>query len=240
MAELKLSGDGLYYWDGQKWVSTLSADGRWRWNGSAWVPVSGMVPPYPPYPYYQQNRSVRVPTPWTKPTQYAVAAWYAVSGLYALSLPFWMSGPMADVFNQSIQRQTSLNPNVSPPPPDFVSAMTSMMSGVLWVAAFFGVAISTMAIIGALKRWTWLYYVVLVLLGLNAISLPFNILSAITGANTLSTFNLPAWTTWLSIGFGIPGAALFVWMLVAVIRFGPWAMTKSVGWPVPAAQAPAG
>ena len=37
MAELRLSEDGLHYWDGRHWVTTLSPDGRFRWNGSAWV-----------------------------------------------------------------------------------------------------------------------------------------------------------------------------------------------------------
>ena len=33
---LRMSPDGMYYWDGQAWVSTLSHDGRSRWNGQAW------------------------------------------------------------------------------------------------------------------------------------------------------------------------------------------------------------
>ena len=70
--------DGLYYWDGQKWVSTLSPDGRFRWNGTAWVPVAGI--PAPGYAQYQLPRSVRVPTSWTQPMQIAVVAWYVLSG----------------------------------------------------------------------------------------------------------------------------------------------------------------
>lgn len=229
MADLKLSEDGLYYWDGRQWVSTLAPDGRFRWNGSAWVPVTGIMPP--PSPYYQQQPATRVPTPWTKPMQYAVAAWYALSGLYALSLPFWMSGPIADIMNKSIQQQAARNPAVSPPPPDFVSTMTSVMTGALWVAAVVGVAISAVIVIGALKRWTWMFYVVLVLLGLGAISLPFNLVGAITGASTISPYALPGWITWISVLVGIPGAALFVWMLVAVIRYGPWAMTRAAPQP---------
>src|SRR5205807_4644777 len=93
VAELRLSEDGMYYWDGRQWVTTLSPDGRFRWNGSAWVPVGGMAPPAP---YHQPPATPRVPTPWTKPMQYAVAAWYGVSGLFALSVPLWLSGPITD------------------------------------------------------------------------------------------------------------------------------------------------
>jgi hypothetical protein len=229
MADMRVSDDGLYYWDGSRWISTLSPDGRWKWNGSAWVPVTGMVAAgFAPYPSYQQPATPRVPTPWTKPMQYAVAAWYAVSGLYALSLPFWMSGTMSQIINQSIQRSTAQNPEVSPPPAEVISSITTMMSGVLWLAAIFGVALAVVIIIGALNRWTWMFYVVLVFLGLGAISLPFNIIGAVAGSTALNPYSLPAGVTWLSVVLGIPSTALFVWMLVAVIRYGPWAMTRTV------------
>src|SRR5260370_6017760 len=228
MADIRLSDDGLYYWDGSRWISTLSPDGRWRWNGSAWVPVAATAAPgFAPYPSYQRA-TPRRPTPWTKPMQYAVAAWYAVSGLYPLGLPFWMSGTMSQMINQSIQRSTAQNPEVSPPPAEFVSTMTTMMSGVLWIAAIIGVVISVVIIIGALNRWTWMFYVVLVFLGLVPLSLPFNIIGALAGSTALNPYGLPVWVTWLSVVLGIPSTALFVWMLVAVIRYGPWAMTRRV------------
>src|SRR6266849_2245337 len=200
MADMRLSDDGLYYWDGSRWISTLSPDGRWRWNGSGWVPVAAMVAPeFAPYPSYQQPAPPRRPTPWTKPMQYAVAAWYAVSGLYALSLPFWMSGTMAQMINQSIQRSTAQNPEVSPPPAEIVSSMTTMMSGVLWVAAIIGVVFAVVVIIGALA-----------------------------GTTSINPFSLPGWISWLSVALAVPSTALFVWMLVAVVRYGPWAMTRKV------------
>src|SRR5216684_1927598 len=166
--------------------------------------------------------------PWMKPMQYAVAAWYAVSGLYALSIPFWMSGTMSQMINQSIQRSTAQNPEVSPPPAEVVSSITTMMSGVLWVAAIFGVVFAVVVIIGALARWTWMFYVVLVLLGLSAAGLPLNIIGAVAGSTSINPFSLPGWISWLSVALGVPSTALFVWMLVAVVRYGPWAMTRKV------------
>jgi len=32
----QVSPDGQWYWDSQKWVSTLSPDGKWRWDGQSW------------------------------------------------------------------------------------------------------------------------------------------------------------------------------------------------------------
>jgi hypothetical protein len=228
VAEPRLSQDGLYYWDGSRWISALSPDGRSRWNGYAWVPVAPMAPMAAPvYPHYQQPATVRVPTPWTKPMQYAVAAWYALSGLYAVSLPFWMSGTMAQAFNQSFQRQAQLNPNVSPPPPEFLNSMTSMMSGIFLAAAVIGVAICAFIVIGALMRWTWMFWAVLVLLGLGVLGLPINLFSALAGSSYAGNFGLPSWIYWVSVAVGLPGAALFIWMLVALVRYGPWATTKT-------------
>src|SRR6266446_2509189 len=171
MADMRLSDDGLYCWDGSRWISTLSPDGRWRWNGSGWVPVAAMVAPaFAPYPSYQQT----------------------------------------------------------PPPAEMVSSITTMMSGVLWVAAIFGVVFAVVVIIGALARWTWMFYVVLVLLGLSAAGLPLNIIGAVAGSTSINPFSLPGWISWLSVALGVPSTALFVWMLVAVVRYGPWAMTRKV------------
>lgn len=33
----QISPDGQWYWDGQRWQSTLSPDGRWRWDGHRWI-----------------------------------------------------------------------------------------------------------------------------------------------------------------------------------------------------------
>jgi len=226
VAELRLSEDGFYYWDGRQWISTLSPDGRSRWNGHAWVPVAPMAAPV--YPHYQQPATVRVPTPWTKPMQYAVSAWYTLSGVYAVSLPFWMSGLMSQAVTQTFQRQAQLNPNVSPPPPELISSMTSMMSGALVAAAVIGVVICAVIVIGALMRWTWIFWAVLVFLGLGALGLPVNLNSALSGSTYAGNlYGIPSWTSWLSVGIGIPGAALFVWMLVALVRYGPWATTKT-------------
>jgi len=226
---MRLSEDGLYYWDGRQWISTLSPDARSRWNGYAWVPVAPMTPmAAPAHPYYRQPATVRVPTAWTKPMQFAVAAAYVVTGLYTLSEPLWMSGAMSQAVNQSLQRQAQLNPNVTPPPPELVSSMSSMMSGMLWVAAIFVAAICAVIAIGALMRWTWMFWIVLVLLGLGALFLPFSLFTALAGYSYLaSSYGFPSWTAWISIVFGVPGTALFVWMLVALIRYGPWAMSKT-------------
>jgi hypothetical protein len=40
----RLSEDGRYYWDDQRWVPTLSDDQRSRWDGTKWVAVGQVAP----------------------------------------------------------------------------------------------------------------------------------------------------------------------------------------------------
>ena len=96
-----MSPDGMYYWDGQRWASTLSPDGRFRWNGAAWeaVPSSGLAPGF-----YQPPGTVREPTSWTQPLQLLVIIRYVLIGIYGLLLPFWATGYVTQAMQQSIHR----------------------------------------------------------------------------------------------------------------------------------------
>src|SRR5579859_7241611 len=182
---VRLSPDGMYYWDGERWQSTLSPDGLSRWNGSAWVPAGG-PPAYAPS--LAGPRMVRQPTSWTKPLQYAIGTYYAISALYVLTLPFTMGGLMSQAMNQSLQRQQSLNPAAPTPPPGFIDTMTSVMNGILWVAAIVGLVICVVALIATWKRWTWAFYVILVLFGLGLVSLPIDVID-LFASSALSRLN---------------------------------------------------
>lgn len=223
----RFSPDGLYYWDGQQWLSTISPDGRFRWNGSAWTPTGQSYAA--PSTYQQPDWPKRVPTSWTRPLQIAVAGWYMLSAIYTLSLPFWMGGLMARIMDQSMQREQQRHPYATPPPPEFVNAMTSIMTGAVWVGALLGFAICLVAIVGALNRWTWLYYAVMVLLGLGLIGVPVNLTNIATGSTALSSgVAIPSWINWAGLIFAIPGGALAAVMLYALVKRGPWAMTKQL------------
>lgn len=219
----RLSPDGLYYWDGRSWVSTLSPDGRYRWDGNGWVPASGMS-----YTPAGVGRTLREPTSWTRPLQAAVAAWFVYGLLVGVTAPLWMSGFMTQIVNQSIQRQQQLNPQATPVPAGFVDSMTAMMTGVAWFAAVFAVVLYGAGLFGVLKRWTWLYYVVLAWLGLGLLSLPLNLVNALSGhmMSGTTTLNVPAWFLYQGLASSLLGGALFVWMLIAMIRYGPWAMRR--------------
>ena len=203
-------------------MTTLSNDGRSRWNGVAWEPVGAPAPPG----FYAQSRSgPRVPTGWTKPLQYSVVAYYVAYAIWAVAGPFLLAGPVSDYMNQAMQQSTALNPGVAPPPAEVLATINSVITVALGIGAALGVAISAVAIIGALRRWTWVFYGVLVLLGLTTVSFPFTLISAFT-TSSISPLKLPVAITAISVALAIPAVALFVWMAVAAFRRGPWGMTR--------------
>ena len=219
-----MSPDGMYYWDGQRWASTLSPDGRFRWNGAAWEPVqsSALAPGFYPAP-----RTVREPTSWTQPLQILVIIRYVLVGIYGLLLPFWATGYEAQVMQQSIQRQQQAYPPGAGPPPGFTDLMTSVMTTSIWIGAIIGVLISVVAVVAAVRRWVWAYYVILVLLGLTLFGTVINLINLVSGgALTANQVQPPEPARIASYVAGVVDTALFIWMLVALVTRGPWAMRK--------------
>jgi hypothetical protein len=215
----------MYLWDGQRWVSALSPDGKNRWDGSAWVPVTASD--YPRVANMPRPKT-RETTSWTKPLQYAVAGWFVLFGIYSALLPLAMRDYISAVAQQSVQRQRRTYPPGEAPPPGFTDLMNTVMSATLWSEAIFFVAIAVVAIVGAWKRWTWSYYAVLVVLGIGLIGLVFNLIDVVLGGSITAaqTIRPPAWSEAVAYARGPIDAALFVWMLVALIRRGPWGMRR--------------
>jgi hypothetical protein len=179
----------------------------------------------PPDVNFRPATSARVATGWTKPLQYSLIAWFLLYAIWSVVTPFLVAGPIAAFANETLQRNAQLNPDVTPPAADVLSTINGVMTVVLAITAAIGVAIAVLAIIGALRRWTWVFYAALVLLGLQSVSFPFTVISAFS-PSAFSTLKLPVAVTATSVAFGFPAIALFAWMLVAAIRRGPWAMTR--------------
>jgi hypothetical protein len=236
-SEMRLSADGLYYWDGRLWVSTLSPDGSSRWDGTRWVPVPPRMAPPPVYapayaPVYAPvpvTRSRRVPTSWTRPLQVAVAAAFGLYALYTISAPLWLAGPMQQYMRQTALQQAQQAPEIYPDPNQYADMMASFVTIGLAVSVIIGLAIAVVVVIGALKRWTWMFYAVLVLTGLQVLGLPFQVASAIGLVNmTSAAAAYPPAVAWVGVAWGLLAIAMLAWMLVALLTRGPWAMQKEL------------
>ncbi|HEY8802707.1 MAG TPA: hypothetical protein VIN00_06480, partial [Candidatus Dormibacteraeota bacterium] len=89
------------------------------------------------------------------------------------------------------------------------------------VVVFFAV-LELVAAVGSYLGWRWMFWAALILFGLGG-------LGALTNLPTLfkpATSPIPLPAVLVSELASILSLAMFVWMLIGVIKFGPWAMKK--------------
>jgi hypothetical protein len=205
----------------------LSPDGAWLWNGREWVPNA------PPLP----QRSRREPTSWTRPLQLAVIGLILLGQLHLLLLlPF-----LTSYIRASIRRSIDMSLAAQPGPvenADQIRAFAeqwAVLTEVLTVVV--AVALCILTVIGTLKRWTWFYWVFMVLAGLSVLGLPQQFLQVfgigVSGGPGQPALVLPLPNALFGLFLGCAELALFIWMIVALRRFGPWACRT-----VPAADLP--
>jgi hypothetical protein len=180
-------------------VGQISADRQFRWDGHQWVPLA---------------TNEREPTPWTRPMQLIVAAVFVLSALGSVitTLVFVNHASMLN----AVRAQGTL------PSGTDVDAAVNLAIGVTYGFVILLAVLWLVAAVGSYLGWRWMFWAALVLYGLSAIS-------AFTNLSTLSNpSKSPIPTAGLIVSelFSVIGLGLFVWMLVAAIKYGPWAMKK--------------
>jgi hypothetical protein len=112
---------------------------------------------------------------------------------------------------------------------------TSVGRGTAVGASLLGVALTAVVIVGALRRWVWLYNLIWVFLGAGTL---VTLLNVVQGSFfvTYGTV-LPRWAGWVSLALTTIGGVLAVVMLYARHQRGPWGMTsRRVGLPNPESE----
>jgi hypothetical protein len=178
----------------------ISADGQFRWDGQQWVPLAA---------------NYRVATPWTRPMQLAAAGIFALSAISGLVMTF------AFVNHDSVLRAVHAQGTQIPSSTDIDTIVNATVAFTYGVAVFFAV-LDLVAAVGSYLAWRWMFWAVFVLCGLSTISALINLRSF---AN-VDQSPVPVGGLVVSELIGILGAALFVWLLVGLVKFGPWAMKR--------------
>ena len=136
----------------------------------------------------------RVATSSTRPLQFAIAGLYALTGVYTVAIALWKPTWLPVTY-----------------------------SGAFEVGSFIAAAASVVAVIGATRRWRWLYNAVFVIYGLGTLALVVNLIRLATGGASSAPYAE-------AVAFEVPGAILFAWMVLLARRgLGPWGMTKPAG-----------
>jgi hypothetical protein len=178
----------------------ISADGQFRWDGQQWVPLAA---------------NYRQPTPWTRPMQLAAA------GLFALSAIVGVITTFAFVNHDSMLRAVHAQGTQIPAGTDIDTIINATVAFTYGVAIFFAV-LDLVAAVGSYLAWRWMFWAVFVLCGLSAIGALINLRSFANADQS------PVPVGGLVVGelIGFLGAALFVWLLVGLVKYGPWAMKR--------------
>src|SRR6266852_412396 len=104
-----------------------------------------------------------------------------------------------------------------------VDTVVNITIGVTYGVAIFFSLLYLVAALGSYLGWRWMFWAALVLYGLSGITVFTNIGSFANPDRS----PIPVAGLIISELFAVLGLAMFVWMLVAVIKFGPWAMKKA-------------
>ncbi len=181
-------------------VGQVSADGQFRWDGVQWVPIP---------------RGAREPTSWTRPLQLAAAALFAAEAVYSVVISLIYVNPTT---MRSVMEAQGTRIPQGTDVETVVNISVAFALGVVVVIAI----LELVAAAGSYLGWRWMFWVALVLFGLGSIGALTNISSLMRP----ETSPIPVWGVAISEVFSIASLGLFVWMLVAVIKFGPWALKK--------------
>ena len=178
----------------------ISADGQFRWDGQQWVPLAS---------------NYREPTPWTRPMQLITAALFAISAISGVVTT------IAFVNHDSVLRAIHAQ-GTQVPAGTNIDTVVNVTIGITYGVAIFFALLYLVAALGSYLGWRWMFWAALVLYGLSGITVFTNIGSFANPDRS----PIPVTGLIVSELFAVLGLAMFVWMLIAAIRYGPWAMKR--------------
>jgi len=181
-------------------VGQVSADGQFRWDGQQWVPLPA---------------GHREPTSWTRPMQLAAAALFAFEAVTSVAIA------LLYINHDSMMRALQAQGTQIPQGTSVDTVVNLAIAFSVAVVVFFAV-LELVAAAGSYLGWRWMFWVALVLFGLGGLNVFGNLPALLKPATS------PVPVLGLLVGelTAVASLAMFVWMLVGVIKFGPWAMRK--------------
>jgi hypothetical protein len=105
---------------------------------------------------------------------------------------------------------------------DQVSQAVNFSILAAWAVVIVLAVVSLLLAVGSFLGWRWVFWVALVWLALNSVGVLSN-LNALANSGTQVE---PAGVVVGSLLLSVVALGLFIWFVVALVRFGPWAMKK--------------
>jgi hypothetical protein len=180
-------------------LGQVSPDGKFVWDGSQWNPITAF-------------RSE--PTETTRRMQLLAGGYLVLAGLINPSLTYLFQSYVRHVLEKSLQQ----NPSVTPD--QMQQILDISVAGGLIVAVAFGVMYAAFGIMTVLRRWGWLFYTDLVILGLAGLGVFSGLFGLARGTGGPLALVVP------NLILAAAALALFIWMLVTRIRGSVWGSRK--------------
>jgi hypothetical protein len=210
-------------------ATTVSPDGAYLWNGREWVPNVPPAATVPPAP----TRLRKEPTSWTRPLQLAVIALTLVGDVNLLTLlPY-----LTDYIRQAVRRSIELSLASQSPAQNTEEIRSQVLAfgdqAATWTAilslVFAGIWL-LLVLAGTLRRWTWFYWLLMIIFALSILGLPQEVLQVFgvgtSGGPGQPVLILPLPNALLGLAVACAELVLLVWMIIAYRRYGPWACRR--------------
>ena len=143
------------------------------------------------------------------------------AALFAISAISGVVTTIAFVNHDSVLRAIHAQGTQVPAGTD-IDTVVNVTIGITYGVAIFFSLLYLVAALGSYLGWRWMFWAALVLYGLSGITVFTNIGSFANPDRS----PIPVTGLIVSELFAVLGLAMFVWMLIAAIRYGPWAMKK--------------
>ena len=128
---------------------------------------------------------------------------------------------MAFLNHDSVLRALQANGTQVPPGTD-INTLVNVTIGITWAAvAAFGL-LQLVAAVGSYLGWRWMFWGALVLLALSGLSAITNLAALANAGRSTAPFGALLWNEVVALA----SLAMFIWMLIGAIKFGPWAMKR--------------
>jgi hypothetical protein len=179
----------------------VSADGQFRWDGAQWVPIPA---------------GQREPTPWTRPMQLGAAAVFLLEAVSSVTISLLFINH--DTMLKALQAQGTAVPQGTT-----IDDLVNISIAIALSFVIFFAVLEIVGAVGSFLGWRWMFWAALVLFGLGGLG---NVFGNLTSLVKPASSPVPVGGLIVTEVVGILSLAMFVWMLVGVIKYGPWAMAR--------------
>lgn len=181
-------------------VGQISPDGQFRWDGREWMPL---------------GRGHREPTAWTRPLQLVTAAFLLLGVLNSVV------GAALFLRADAVMRASrAQNPAMSE---ETLRQVANFGVLIGWTTVVVISLVLLLLAVGSFLGWRWVFWVCLAWLALSSLGVITNLLALFANP---ATQQMPQGALALSFLLSLAALALLVWYVVALARYGPWAMRK--------------